>query len=64
LISNYFAGNFTQLIWISSKRLGISVARAASGKFYVVANYDPPGNILGQFDRNVPPIGQVHISYI
>lgn len=28
-----------------------------SGQVFVVANYDPPGNFIGSFAENVPPIG-------
>jgi len=46
-------GHFTQLVWKSSKELGIGIAQAAAGTWYVVANYNPPGNISGQFPLNV-----------
>ena len=46
-------GHFTQLVWKSSKELGIGIAQAADGMWYVVANYSPPGNISGQFPLNV-----------
>lgn len=46
-------GHFTQLVWKSSKELGMGTAQAANGTWYVVANYSPPGNISGQFPLNV-----------
>ncbi|KAL9930591.1 uncharacterized protein ACN427_014992 isoform 1-T1 [Glossina fuscipes fuscipes] len=46
-------GHFTQLIWKSSKELGVAL-HIANTTTYVVCNYDPPGNIMGQFDVNVP----------
>ena len=46
-------GHFTQLVWQSSKELGMGIAQAADGTWYVVANYSPPGNISGQFPTNV-----------
>jgi uncharacterized protein YkwD len=46
-------GHFTQLVWQSSKELGMGIARAADGTWYVVANYSPPGNVPGQFPMNV-----------
>ena len=50
-------GHFTQLVWAESRELGIGKAVAASGKVIVVGNYDPPGNFIGQYAKNVlPPI--------
>ena len=46
-------GHFTQLVWKSSKELGMGIAQAADGTWYVVAHYSPPGNIAGQFPTNV-----------
>jgi hypothetical protein len=52
--------NFTQLIWKASKRMGIAIAAGGYGVF-VVANYDPPGNIKGQFKENVLPVALANI---
>jgi glioma pathogenesis-related protein 2 len=46
-------GHFTQLVWKSSQELGIGIAQATNGTWYVVGNYSPPGNIAGQFATNV-----------
>lgn len=46
-------GHFTQLIWKGSKELGVAL-QIANTTTYVVCNYDPPGNIMGQFEANVP----------
>jgi uncharacterized protein YkwD len=46
-------GHFTQVIWKDSKELGIALARGKDGSSYVVANYSPAGNFLGQFAENV-----------
>ena len=45
-------GHFTQLVWVASQKLGLGVARG-NGNTIVVANYDPPGNYPGQFQKNV-----------
>ncbi|CAF1382972.1 unnamed protein product [Didymodactylos carnosus] len=50
-------GHFTQVVWRASNRLGIGAAIGNNGgwkKLYVVANYAPPGNYLGEFEKNVP----------
>ncbi len=57
---DYFlkVGHFTQLVWKSSVRLGLGLATNATTKWtFVVANYDPPGNVLGaeSFVKNVAP---------
>jgi glioma pathogenesis-related protein 2 len=44
---------FSQLVWKDSREVGFGVARAASGRFYAVANYYPAGNYAGQFSENV-----------
>ncbi|XP_046144285.1 repressed by EFG1 protein 1-like isoform X2 [Osmia bicornis bicornis] len=55
LHANVNAGHFTQLIWASSRYFGVGKARSRSGKVIVVANYQPVGNISGQFQNNVLP---------
>lgn len=51
------SGHFTQVIWKESQELGVAYAKSRDGKFVVVANYSPPGNVIGSFARNVPPLG-------
>lgn len=50
-------GHFTQIVWRDSRELGVGMAKNRSGQIFVVANYDPPGNFIGSFTENVPPIG-------
>lgn len=47
-------GHFTQLVWSSSRHLGVGVSQSAkTGRFYVVMKYDPPGNVIGSYTRHV-----------
>lgn len=48
------SGHFTQVIWKESRELGVAYSRSKSGKIFVVANYNPAGNMLGSFKNNVP----------
>ncbi|XP_063723917.1 Golgi-associated plant pathogenesis-related protein 1-like [Symsagittifera roscoffensis] len=48
-------GHFTQMVWKNSRKVGIGTAVAKDGKMIVVANYKPPGNIIGEFKDNVLP---------
>lgn len=50
-------GHFTQVVWRDSLTLGVGMAKNRTGQIFVVANYDPPGNFIGSFTENVPPIG-------
>uniref|UniRef100_A0A0A1XNF2 Golgi-associated plant pathogenesis-related protein 1 n=2 Tax=Zeugodacus cucurbitae TaxID=28588 RepID=A0A0A1XNF2_ZEUCU len=51
---NPYTGHFTQLIWRDTKQVGVAYATSGE-KVWVVANYDPPGNVNGFFKDNVPP---------
>jgi len=51
------SGHFSQVVWFSSKQVGVGKARSKSGRVYVVANYSPAGNFLGDYCDNVPPVG-------
>lgn len=57
LPNRFSVGYFTQVIWMGSRELGVGIAKSRNGQIFVVANYDPPGNFLGQFKENVPPVG-------
>ena len=50
-------GHFTQLVWAASTRLGLGTARNenGTGPWYVVFNFDPPGNVVGGYAANVLP---------
>lgn len=50
-------GHFTQIVWRETQELGVAVSRNRNGQIFVVANYDPPGNVIGTYSENVPPIG-------
>ncbi len=47
---SHATGHFTQVVWRSSRRLGVGVAQGRTGT-YVVAHYEPPGNLTGQFQQ-------------
>ncbi|CAF1327202.1 unnamed protein product [Adineta steineri] len=50
-------GHFTQVVWSDSVQLGIGIALTSNNlAAYVVANYYPPGNYLGQFATKVPSL--------
>ncbi|GLT98025.1 hypothetical protein SLE2022_155560 [Rubroshorea leprosula] len=45
-------GNYTQVIWGNSIRLGCAKINCSGGGTFVVCNYDPPGNQLHQHPVN------------
>jgi pathogenesis-related protein 1 len=47
--SNYqIFGHYTQMIWDRTTRIGCGMATSASGIVYIVCNYSPRGNVIGQ----------------
>ncbi|GAB1606896.1 hypothetical protein Ahia01_000972300 [Argonauta hians] len=46
-------GHFTQVVWKGSKQMGIGRGRAEDGSYFVVANYQPAGNVINHFKENV-----------
>lgn len=51
------ASHFTQVVWKGSKRLGCA-SKICSGIFpqkanFIVCEYDPAGNVIGDFKKNV-----------
>lgn len=46
-------GNFTQVVWKSSKQIGVGIASTITGDICIVIFYDPPGNYKGKFRENV-----------
>ena len=49
-------GHFTQVVWKSSAKLGIGKSTAKKGNMmctYIVGRYRPPGNFMGQFQKEV-----------
>lgn len=46
-------GHFTQVVWKGSRELGVAMAKSHNNYIFVVANYLPPGNIIGEFTKNV-----------
>lgn len=42
-------GHYTQMVWKSTTKVGIALARSSEGKEYIVARYSPPGNYLGKY---------------
>jgi len=47
-------GHFTQVVWKSSKSLGLGLAFKGNS-VYIVGNYKPPGNYVGRYTQNVRP---------
>lgn len=57
-VSSMHTGNFTQLVWQSTIKVGVGVSYA-NRTLCVVMNYNPPGNCAGQFEVNVLPAKMV-----
>jgi hypothetical protein len=47
-------GHFTQVVWVGTERLGCG-STSCDGMDLWVCNYDPPGNMQGDYRENVLP---------
>lgn len=47
------AGHFTQMVWRDTKEVGFGKAKTADGKWFVIANYYPAGNVSQKYKDNV-----------
>lgn len=57
MLNTLILGSFTQVIWRSTKKIGIGMARSDNeGRIAVVARYHPKGNIPGEVKDNVRPL--------
>ncbi len=41
-------GHYTQMVWGKTTQIGVGKAKDSRGKWIIVANYNPPGNVPGQ----------------
>jgi pathogenesis-related protein 1 len=41
-------GHYTQVVWGNSVSLGCAKVTCSAGGTFIVCNYDPPGNVVGQ----------------
>ncbi len=49
------SGHFSQVVWKNTKQAGFGVAKTADGhSIYVVGQYKPAGNYVGQWGAQVP----------
>jgi hypothetical protein len=49
-------GHFTQLVWNATQTVGCGAAQCDTNEikgWYLVCEYDPPGNVIGAFAGNV-----------
>lgn len=44
----YKAGHYSQMVWRKTTHIGMGLAKCTNGSILVVANYNPPGNFMGE----------------
>ncbi|XP_068666635.1 pathogenesis-related protein PRB1-3-like [Aristolochia californica] len=47
-------GHYTQMIWRTSQKLGCESVLCQSGNTFIICNYDPPGNYVGEGPFDLP----------
>lgn len=53
------ASSFAQIVWKSTRYIGLGLSKDSQGGTYIVANFYPCGNVIGKFQENVfPPKGR------
>ncbi|XP_028392284.1 cell wall protein PRY3-like isoform X2 [Dendronephthya gigantea] len=57
-------GHFTAMVWSATEIFAVGEEGQADGNFYVVAEYDPRGNMDGGFAENVKELRKVPSSCI
>ncbi|CAO3633518.1 unnamed protein product [Cunninghamella echinulata] len=50
---NKKVGHFTAVIWRSTSKIGCAVTKCRNGSKLYSCNYKKPGNVQGQFEKNV-----------
>jgi len=55
IVSLFVPGHFTQVVWKSSREIGLGRAQTGDGKWLVCANFYPAGNYVGRNAENVFP---------
>ncbi|KAI7873600.1 PR-1-like protein [Lichtheimia hyalospora FSU 10163] len=55
---SHATGHFTQLVWVGTTQVGCGVSDCPNGPVYTCSYY-PPGNVDGEFKKNVLPKKQL-----
>ena len=51
---SFDTGHFTQIVWRDTAEVGVGTCKSRDGSLtYIVARYNPPGNVLKNFHENV-----------
>ncbi|KMZ73838.1 Cysteine-rich secretory protein [Zostera marina] len=46
--SGKVCGHYTQVVWRNSNKLGCARVKCNNGHIFIICNYSPPGNYIGQ----------------
>lgn len=59
-------GHYTQLVWADTKRVGCAVIACHDGATFIICNYDPPGNFVGErpYERTKAAPGQTSTTHL